>query len=155
MKECHPDNHKWQIIRESIRLRRKTKTNDLRVSKEPQTEDLPSSPARIPAAQRHSHVRYASRPTCIYTMVHSLLSALFLAAARPSVRSRTSRSIEGFTQMYDPIHARKIAARASGRKVICSTTCAATLEISKCIWALSSGGVKSSNFESYRRFRSL
>ena len=88
-------------------------------------------PVRILAAVRYSHARFDFRPTCTFIMGRSHSSVLIQPATRHSVRSKTSRSIWGFTKISGPIRVPRAAVRASGRRETCVITSAATLETSK------------------------
>ena len=86
----------------------------------------------IQAAVRPSHERFACKLTCTFITGRSHTSVLFLAVARLSVRSKTSRFTPESTRISDPFLVHRVAARASGQRGICVTTSVVTLGISKC-----------------------
>lgn len=86
---------------------------------------------RSQAAIRSFLVRFAFRPICTFITGHSPSSVHIQTATRPSVRSKTSRSISGFTKISGPMRVLKAAVRASGQRETCVTTNDATLETSK------------------------
>ena len=86
----------------------------------------------IQAAVRPLHERFACKLTCTFITGRSHTSVLFLAVARLSVRSKTSRFTPESTRISDPFLVHRVAARASGQREICVTTSVVTLGISKC-----------------------